>query len=484
MKKYSLLLLLSCALLSGCDDFLSQVPDNRTSLDTGEKIAALLVSAYPEGNYITFCEAMSDNVTQNTNSAIKDDRNADAYFWKDVASTAQDSPEYYWKSCYQAIAAANHALEAIEKAGDPTEYQAQKGEALVARAYSHFMLVSLFANMYNPATAAADPGIPYVTEPEKESLKTYERKTVAYVYEMIEKDLEEGIPLINDNAYQSIAFHFNKKAAHAFATRFYLFKQAYEKVIEHANQAFPNDAIKEYIREWNGEYQDLTADELGLHYTSSNEKANLLLCETSSLWARSYGRYQFATDNAKQQEIVGSDNVMGGGYDYKVYLYSSLGTYFVLKFEEHFVVTNTNSNTGLPYTIVPLLSSEEMLFNRAEAYAKLGRYEEALADLNIFASKRMSNYQPQHHDLNENKVRDFYETGDTEEALIAAILDMRRAEFLHEGLRWFDILRYRLPVVHRTNSGEVYELNPGDPRRVLQIPPESITLGGLEPNPR
>src|SRR4051794_21394817 len=48
--------------LSACEDFLSQVPDNRTIIDSKEKVAELLVTAYPDGNYMMFCEAMSDNV--------------------------------------------------------------------------------------------------------------------------------------------------------------------------------------------------------------------------------------------------------------------------------------------------------------------------------------------------------------------------------------------------------------------------------------
>ena len=77
----------------------------------------------------------------------------------------------------------------------------KKGEALVARAYSHFMLVNFFSKFYNEATAATDPGIPYVTEPETVSIKQYDRKTVMYVYDMIEKDFLEGLPLLDDNAY-------------------------------------------------------------------------------------------------------------------------------------------------------------------------------------------------------------------------------------------------------------------------------------------
>ena len=36
--------------ISSCEDFLSEIPDNRTQIDTPEKISELLVNAYPSGN--------------------------------------------------------------------------------------------------------------------------------------------------------------------------------------------------------------------------------------------------------------------------------------------------------------------------------------------------------------------------------------------------------------------------------------------------
>src|SRR5687768_12850500 len=114
MTKVTMLLVLLLPGLTGCEDFLSETPDNRASLDTKEKISELLVTAYPEGNYIPFCEAMSDNAEDNFGGA-EDVTNADPYFWRDGAATWQDSPENYWNSCYTAIAAANHALQAISE---------------------------------------------------------------------------------------------------------------------------------------------------------------------------------------------------------------------------------------------------------------------------------------------------------------------------------------------------------------------------------
>lgn len=95
---------------------------------------------------------------------------------------------------------------------------------MVARAYAHFMLVNLWAEHYDPATAQTTLGVPYVTAPEKEALAIYERNTVAEVYKRIEDDLLLGLPLIKDNAYDAPKYHFNRAASNAFAARYYTWR--------------------------------------------------------------------------------------------------------------------------------------------------------------------------------------------------------------------------------------------------------------------
>jgi len=466
-------------LFSGCEDYLEQLPDQRTQLNTPEKVSELLVTAYPAGNYITFSEAMSDNVTDNLGNSNVYPVNTNPYFWEDVEDINQDSPTYYWNTCYAAIAAANQALEACKNAANPQEYKAQRGEALLARAYAHFMLVTFFSK-YNPATATSDPGIPYVTEPETVVIKKYDRKTVAYVYEQIEKDILEGLPLINDNVYTVPAYHFTKKAAHAFATRFYLFKNDPEKVVYHANQAFPSNNFAGNMRPWTTTYQGLPSAELGPTYGRATESSNLLLGETVSWWGRRYRSYRFNMTSPLLNKIKAP---LGINLAYKTY-YSG-NSYYILKHVEHFVRTSINATTGRGYNMVPLLTTEEVLLNRAEAYVMQEQYELALADMNTFLSTRVLNYNPGTHNLSENKIKDYYkaQTSETKQAFINAVLDLKRAEFVQEGLRWLDIKRHRLPVQHELADKQLITLTPDDPRRELQIPQDALKAG-LELNPR
>ena len=127
MKKLKITLsLLILVSIVGCDDFLSEKPDNRTEIDTPEKISELLVTAYPQMSYFDIAETMSDNVfdSQLPETILKNEQN---YNWEMQTENSQiDTQAYYWDACYKAIAHANKALEAIVELGSPATLNPQK----------------------------------------------------------------------------------------------------------------------------------------------------------------------------------------------------------------------------------------------------------------------------------------------------------------------------------------------------------------------
>jgi hypothetical protein len=342
------------------------------------------------------------------------------------------------------------------------------------------MLVTLFSKVYDPATAASDPGIPYVTARETQVFTKYERKTVAYVYEMIEKDLKEGLPLIDDRIFgEAPKFHFNRLAAAAFAARFYLFKRDYNSVIAHATRVLGTTAADK-LRPWNSSLEKLQYYELQAEYTKTSLQGNLLMQEANSVWGRSYASLRFGLGNTVANELLFSPNVTGGYYAYPVY--GTERAYNIPKFYEHFVQETINANIGDPYNTIPLFTAEEALLNRAEAYLRINNAPSAISDLNAFASRNIDNYDPAKHNVTAAKAVDFYgQSAGT--SLLLAILDFKRTFFLHEGMRWFDILRLKIPVTHETVGGSRITLSSNDPRRVLQLP-VLTRQAGLEPNPR
>jgi len=483
-------LLLPLFFLTGCNDFLGTEPDStRANIKTPEQVSQLLITAYPQGSYVTFGESMSDNVADKGRG--QDDRvNRGSYLFEvvDAPVDKEDSPDMYWSQAYRAIAATNLALQVIDQAENKESFSAQRGEALVARAYAHFMLVSLYSKFYDATTAATDPGIPYVTEPEDVVVKQYERKTVAYVYEMIEKDLLEGLPLIADFSYTVPKYHFNRAAANAFAARFYLVKRDYAKVLQYSNQVFPSGDIVANLRPWNTEYLALSYDAIWKRYARASENANLLLVETNSLFGRYAPSYRYGLTNPKWNQISQVSGLTGTNANWAFPIYTQgEENLFIPKLTEYFVKESVNAEIGTTYVMVPLFTAEEVLFNRAEANLFLNNSAAALADINLYMSKRIRNYVPENQTVTALKIRNYYGLSNTTQnnllGLLNAIIDLRRLEFTQEGMRWFDILRYGIDVEHPTFEGGVITVKDGDPKRILQLP-QAAVLSGLELNKR
>lgn len=491
-KKLSILMLTSAVtfLLTGCNDFLETTPDMRTEANTTTKIAELLTSAYPRANYIPFMEAASDNAGDKGPSAGSGEAvNRDPWMYRDVQNIDQDSPTYYWNAAYAAIAAANQAIKSIGELADTTGSSSLMGEALVARAYAHFMLATVFAPAYDPNTASVDPGIPYVTEPEEVVIKQYDRKTVQYVYAQIEKDLATGLPLIRDTRYRVPQYHFTVAAAHAFAARFYLFKQDYQKSVEHANKVF-GENIAPYLRYINGaEFRSMEYYAKQSWHTYYDNPANILLAEAKTWWGRNYAGYRYGLNTPLLGELFYGANVTGGSYAYMIYGGTEL-VYNIPKFTENFVRTSLNADYGEGYNMIPLFTADEVLMNRAEAYAMMNNVEKAIADLNTFAAAKVfvsqNNpvYNPNVHTITVSKLNSFYGGPSLQYNIVKAVLDFKRREFMHEGLRWLDIVRHRIPVTHQTlDRQNTYVLEANDPRRMFQLP-ENVVLSGVQPNPR
>lgn len=510
--------------LAACDDYLDVVPDNRTEIDTVEKMAKLIADAYPKACYAAMLNPRVDFVSDKGAGYTEYSSNTYQFFWRDLLETSQDTPIFYWRACYYSIAEINHALEAAEKMTLTAEQEAYIAEAKMIRAYAHHMLVSLYAKFYDPFGDNRSLGVPYVTEPEKTALKSYDRRTVEETYASIEQDLKEAIDKIgSSNIYTAPTFHFTPAAAQAFATRFYLFKGDWDKVIEHASRIIPQPATfveksgvknvaesdaatlyaKNNFQPWLTTLATATgSDMVKAKFSASDNPSNLLMIDFSSRLARYVNSFRYATLYADVYGTCKGTNVTNGEWGYRAY--SSGGFhYYVPKFEYKFVYASINASTGYSYTAFPLFRTEEMLLSRAEAYAMKGEYEKAIADLNVFCRQRIVNYSEVSHAITEAKLESFYgsatdnpehylnkynayqaSTWDKlKKCLILCILDFRRNEFMWEGLRYFDMHRYRIPITHTDYKGEENTLYPGDDRWVFQIPEESVTAG-MELNPR
>lgn len=503
MKHILNIVFLSVLLLLGsCERYLEVNPDSTldVEINSEEKIAELLTAAYPEASYSAFLEARTDNVEERVNG-VHSRLNEAMYFWEDYDQEDLDTPLNYWNSCYKGIAQANKALELLASYPKTDRVKALYGEAFLLRAYLHFMLVNIWSAPYGTEKSKNSLGIPYLEKPEKNALVDYKRGTVAEVYEKIERDLKLGISLVSDDYYQNPKFHFNKKAAYAFASRFYLIKGEWDLVIEYSNFVLGADA-KQVIRNWNEYMQQVSSDRTSLYtlYTSSSEPANLLLSTTESRIKRNISNEKYGSTTHSVTNIFAKKGIDGCSEAKtlnldQVYTFAYTGApvsngRYLAKFDELSLFGNTGIRPRGLYVTNVLFSVDEVLLNRMEAYTMKKNYSQAVDDL--------LDYMKGKFDIDLPCSREMYLTTSTEHyatytpfygltvkqlAMVKTITELRQKEFFHEGLRWFDIRRFYLPVTRNSKNSLYRPLTKEDPRKLLQIPAEAINRG-LEPNPR
>jgi len=472
---------LSLGLFSSCDRFLDETPDNRLRLDSYEKVAELVTNAYADGSGV-FMEWMSDNVGADPKNMSRLEM-TQPYLWQNVEIEGQDTPSYYWSSNYNAIAHANQALEALEqiKENNPAYKKAIRGEALACRAFAHFMLVNVFAKTYDEQTAGTDLGVVIMEKPEVRLLVNYKRSSVKEVYDFIEKDLNEALELVTDEYYKNSGkYHFNKNALLAFATKFFLFKKDYEKAEKYALELFGGSYNSQMIRNYQEVYTGTSDEVMARKFTNPTFAGNLLLIRKDVLYGyKAYAGYRFTEDVYKSIILSKKDQRFIASYGF------GGATSFFPKFQRSLVKrTSITSSTGYPYTIEVALRAEEVLFNLLEALTMQG--DTKLATFKLFFDKYLKNVYANSIDYNvlESNYKRFFPTLTPQELRLKIVLDEKRREFIEEGVRWFDICRHHLRVVHTDVTGTTSILTENDARKVLQIPETAILYGGLQPNQR
>lgn len=509
---------LSLALVS-CNDFLDENPDKRMELKSPDDCSKLLVTAYPETNANYLLEMYSDNTDYNNKTGWTEYNKfqGQAYRWEDITETTDyESPKYLWTTHYAAVATANKVLDFIAKQEDQSAYKNQKGEALLCRAFAMFQLSNVFCMAYDKTTADQYMGLPYPKEVDETIDKTYERGTLALLYANIESDLLEGLPLLTDN-YTQPKYHFTPEAAAAFAERFYLYYQQYDKAVAYANEVLGSDPTAS-LRDWKSwAAMSYSGQIMPNAFVNSGNKANLLLQVVYSMWGAIGGPFPAVGNRYSHNKIIAeketllSNGVWGSSNENLNYtcLYNTQVTskYMMPKVQYSFEYYDLQANTGVPHTQYAVFSTDIALLERAEAYALMGQYDKAVADINaelsVFSStgsaytlKRIKQYYTDlkyYEPMSATPKKEFHTSfpidKETQEPLLDCILHLKRILTIHEGFRLQDVKRYGMTMYRRTiiNDDEVNQLTDsikaGDPRLAIQLP-QDVILVGLPANPR
>ena len=391
------------------------------------------------------------------------------YSWaqqaNDVQETSADAESLgmngIWKTGYQIIRACSFVIEDIGKysSENPDKANNIKGQALAIRAMVHFKLVNIFAQGYKFTEDASHIGVPYITT--SNIGLPFSRQTVAEDYKSIITDLTNAIELLP--ATVTDTRYMNQAAAKALLARVYLFMEDYDnaKVIgTEISTQFPLLTIASGYP--NNLFKDKKADqsEVLFRLTPIN-KAGFV---SSFLGVRLRGtllRYNATNDIANMLK-ENSNDVRN------TWVTNAAGLWNVTKYPVSSTPELTEVTRAETAYYPPVLRSSEMFLTVAEAAAKTG--DENAARLYLDAIRKRAN----------PSVANLTASGN---ALLDSIYKERRKEFAFEGLRMYDLQRWKQGV-HRVDvlAGAPKDLPYGDNKAIAPIHLLDVTLVGLEQN--
>ena len=380
-------------------------------------------------NIILYGDLISENVFISLDNTSGYHTTANGLNW------SQDTGIGAWRSLYDVVQKSN-AVILDNNVPSNENVVSYKGEAKIARGLAYFYLIQQFAS--TPTSGQyQEYGVPIVLGTYDPSLLPA-RSTVNEVYDLIIKDLTEGIVEMSPSARTSKTF-LSPTAGKFILSKVYLTRgQAgdYDKAIQYADEVLTNspsnyallsnttDAINDYFTgttvakyeegdetifeiEQNLNYTNGVNGHLGTFYSSTGAHRGFVVRE---------GVYKLFNDTDIRKGL------------YNEFTASKLDDpkgYFTKKYPRS-VGGNYAGN-------IKVFRMTEALYIKMEALAKKGESATALTMLNERATTLGA-------------------TAYTGDALTAILLDAQK-EFLAEGHRFYDLKRNMLGFDKKTNCG-------------------------------
>lgn len=456
-KRPRLLIPLMCLFLSvvGCEkDWLEAKRDLNTVLPKSlADLEALLNSHTVMGmthDYVGMLTIADDDYYVELNLLRSfGDFEYNMYTWSSFIYPTLDRTVTEWNNSYEQVLHANVVLEKLEQIPrdfrNANHWDNIKGSALFFRAKAFFNLARCFvAPRDGHATKGETLGIPLRLTPDPNPVST--RSTWSETYDRITGDLKLAAGLLSEKIETKL--NPSKQAAYGLLARVYLSIGEYEQASSFADSC------------------------LAIHSQLMD-----------------YKTIPVGTDNTFPFPEF-NDEVIFHGYLMPQYLapHPSMGrtdTVLLSQYQEHDLRRSLffRSNTGFRgnYTGNGFkfggISTNEILLIRAEGLARASKSQLALEDLNKLLLHRYADGQFTPY------------TGLHGKELLELILQERRKELLHRGLRWGDLRRLNQEPAHSRNLVRLletnrYELPPGDPRYTMPIPDVVIKATGMPQNER
>jgi len=445
-------------------DLLAFDTPDRISLQVNNLYTSVKSGNFLGGRYQIYGDIRADDFLNRTSNGV-----TGYSVWNHtITETSQNDDINLWTAAYAAINQINVFLKGMDDnkgkfvpptfASDyATTAQQYVGEAYLLRALSYHCLLQLYARPYIDG-AGSQLGLPMRLNAEKNSLNnTLARSAVSDVYTQIISDLdlaEQNLPLSYSTQTLNVT-RAHRNTAIALKTRVYLTKGDYANVITEANKivsasapfvassgvahalqanvnnvfASPQETLESiFSMPFTAQNTPGTQNQIGFYYRSGNG-ANPGGGEYSLNGAGILADPAFAATDARRTNFV-----------YKVGTEFFLGKY----------------PSGTPYIDkAPVIRYSEVLLNLSEAIARTtgGVDPRALALLNAV------------------RVRSTGASGTLappdNATLLTNIATERRIEFLGEGLRNSDIMRFNLAF---PGKGAIASLPNTSPKYAWPIP--------------
>lgn len=335
--------------------------------------------------------------------------------------------EYVWSYYYDLIQNANIILANIDNipivtAQTPLKNNI-KAQALTYRAYSHYMLVQLYAERYIFETRSANDhlGVPIKLLPDAEALT---RSTVAQVYTQVKKDLTDALALFANSSARVNISHININVANAILARVSLTTGDWTSAVNCARAARTGRTLEaDYTYGWNKASTEwiwgaLLIDEQQTSYASFFSHIDPNFGGYAALGNHkliSTSVYNYMNDRDARKSLfkpVGNKPLVG-------FKYSGDGEW---------------TNDYL------YIKAGEMYLIEAEAEARRENYLEAQEVLKqLLTARWISKFDDETSTTPPDPA--YVETSLTGDALIEHILMHRRADLWGDGQRFLDIKR-------------------------------------------
>lgn len=435
MKIRSLLLyVIALFSLTACNNFLDITPTGKVIAETGDEYRALLTYEYKyfaKDRYMTTLRTDEMLMNKTKTSSTDLDAYLDLWRWKDENPSPTTS-YFSWRSYYHSIYIANYIIEHQKEIKEATadEINQLVGEAYMMRAYSHFLLVNLYAEPYTHCQPEKTRGVPMLLKADVNAIPR--SSSVEKIYQQVLSDIGQAEQYLNVEQWEEGKnYRFNKPSAYSLRARTYLYMGRWEEALSAAKTALS----------FNDKLEDLNS---GTTLPNSFKSAESIVA------LERFSSNMFTVINTPSPDFI-SLYRSGDQRRTKFYKRATASTYSLLK--------------GGDDIYSCTFRSAENYLTAAEAAARLdSKREEAIGYLTALMAKRLnaSAYQ-----TTTGLIESM-----TQEQLIQEILDERARELAFEGHRWYDLRRTSRPALTRDYDGETFTLTPE--KYTMRFPSEAV----------